>query len=78
MAADTRRTIASRFQGYWNSYQGVEARSIRNYGGLTMALFLIIGAFLLSIAAAFAWICDERIIAGIYGAMAFACVFGLL
>jgi hypothetical protein len=43
-----------------------------------MTLFLIIGAFLLSIVAAFAWICDERIIAGIYGAMAFACVFGSL
>jgi hypothetical protein len=46
--------------------------------GPAMTLFLIIGAFLLSCAAAFAWICDERIIAGIYGAMAFACVFGAL
>jgi hypothetical protein len=36
MAADTSRTIACRFQGYWNSYQGVEARFIRNNGGLIM------------------------------------------
>jgi hypothetical protein len=35
MAADTRRTIASRFQGYWHSHQGAKARFIRNNGGLT-------------------------------------------